>query len=214
MEATSGIPFDLSGNNIWRGPNKSNGQLMLLHNYHLKVSYSKLIVTAALQAELTAAGTNVVPFGNGVFYDRNLKATAPNTVYAGIPVAAGAVPRLAGVITYDAAMDSMQPVNVGGVLPSNKGTIVKRGFVRYKTAKAAVGGAAIAYAGIDDATMYLFIENATGDPIFSVPDSMGTIDAATEVILDGKPQLADATYAGKIVNLYPEDESVLVELDF
>ena len=210
---TSGLPFSLSGNGIWKGQNKSNGQLMLLHNFHLKVSYAKLIITAALQAELTAAGTRVVPFGNGAFYDRNLKATQPNTLYAGYPTAAGAIPRLAGVLCYDPALDSLQPVDTSGVLPTNKGTIVKRGFVRYKTAKAAVAGAAISYAAITD-DMCLFIENTTGDPILSVPTSLGTIDAATEVVLDSMPVLAGATYAGKIINLYPEDESVLVELDF
>lgn len=213
MEMTSGIPFSLSGNNIWRGANKSNGQLMLLHNNHLKVSYSKMVVTAALQAELTAAGKNAVPFGNGVFYDRNLKASQPNTVYAGVPTAAGAIPRLAGIICYDAALDSLQPVETGGVLPSNKGEILKRGFVRFKTAKDSVAGNVIAYADITD-DMCLFIENTTGDPIFSVPTSYGTIDAATEEILDPMPVLAGATYAGKIINLYPEDESVLVELNF
>ncbi len=276
MEKTSGIPLSLTSPNIWKGTNKSNGQLELIHNYHLKVSCSGLTITAALQAELTAAGKNTVPFGNGVFYDRYIKSTRPNHVYAGIPTAANAVPKLAGIVCYDPAIGSLQPVNNDGITPYNKFTIVKRGFLRYKTAKNGVAGARIAYADINDATMFLFIENSTGDPIFAAPTGYGSVafagitaaqaaalstslqnknitlpafaDATTvaEVItaLSGVsvavagvteaianavaaalteramspaaivPTLAGATYAGRIINLYPEDESVLVELDF
>lgn len=203
MEHTSGIPLSLASPAIWKGTNKTNGQLVPIRDYYLEVGYSSLVITAALQAELTAAGKIGVPTGNGVFYDRNLKATAPNKVYAGVPTAGGAVPKLAGILAYDAGVITMQPAT-DGIQAHNKGKIVKRGFVRYKTGKAAAAGAAVAYADINDATMVMFIENSTGDPVFAVPTSY----------TNGVPVLANCTYAGKIVQLYPEDESVLVEINF
>ena len=230
MEFTSGLPLSLVSPKIWKGTNQSNGQLALIHNYHLAVGYSKLIITSALQAELTAAGEEGVPFGNGLFYDRNLKATAPNTVYAGVPTAVGAKPRLAGVLAYDAAIPGSQPVSNKGVLPYTKGEIIKRGFVRYKFGKAAAGGAAVDYADIDGDVMCAFVENSTGDPVFAaptgyakLPDISGAADLAavkaalSELELNPKgfvPTLANCTFLGYIVNLYPEDESVLVELAF
>lgn len=204
MEHTNGIPIGLASPAIWKGTNKSNGQLMPIRDYYLEVGYSGLVITAALQAELTAAGETGVPFGNGLFYDRNIKASAPNKVYAGYPTAAGNVPKLAGIMAYDQAIASLQPAAAKGVQPHNKGKIIKRGFVRYKTGKAAAGGAAVAYADINDATMVMFVENSTGDPVFAVPTSY----------TNGVPVLANCTYVGKIVQLYPEDESVLVELGF
>jgi hypothetical protein len=228
MEHTSGIPLSLTSPSIWKGANKSNGQLALIHNFHLAVSCSALVITAALQAELTAAGEEGVPFGNGVFYDRYIKSTAPNKVWAGHSVAANAVNKLAGVICYDAGLASMQPIANKGVQASNKVKIIKRGFLRYKTGKAAAGGSAIAYSGINDATMLFFIENSTGDPVFAAPTSYGSVttpafvtpadladvvtDLSAKVLqMSGLvPILADCTYAGRIVQLYPEDESVLV----
>ncbi len=277
MEHTAGLPLSLVGNNIWRGQNQSNGQLELIHNYHLKVGYSGLSISTALAAELTAAGLSAVPFGNAVWYDRNLSATEPNKVYAGIPTAVGAVPRLAGVLGYDAGLTSMQPANNAGVMPYNKGQLIKRGFLRYKTAKVAAAGAARAFADINDATMKLFFELATGDPVIAAPTGWGTstlagltdvqaaalvtaleakvtaalpdltaddtvaklvadlslktlavagLDAPTAavvaallhsgaVVLTGAvPTLAGCVFGGDILNIYPEEESVLCELKF
>lgn len=178
MESTKGIPLSLTGNAIWKGQNQSNGQLELIHNYALEKGYSGLVVSTALAAELAAAGYSPVPFGNAVWYDRNLRATEPNKVYAGIPTAAGAVPRLAGVLKYDSSLASMQPAYATGAMPYNKGVLVKRGFLRYKTAKVAAAGAAIAFADINDATMKLFFELATGDPVLAAPTGWGTSNLA------------------------------------
>ncbi len=227
FEHTAGLPLTLTAPGIWKGTNKSNGQLELIHNYHLEVGYSSLVITAALQAELTTAGVVGVPFGNGAWYDRYLRTTVPNKVWAGIPTAANAVPKLAGIIKYDAAIGSLQPAAARGLNAYNKGVLVKRGFLRYKTGKAAAAGAAVAYADIDDSTMCFFLENSTGDPVFAVPTGYGpslsvptTVGGLATAINAGalvstwKPTLANCTYAGRIVQLYPEDESVLVELDF
>lgn len=276
LQSTPDIPLSLVSPNIWRGQNKSNGQLALIHNYHLEVGYSGLTVGPALAAELAGAGLAAVPFGNAVWYDRNLRSSQPNRIYAGIPTAGGAEPKIAGVIKYDAALASLQPANAGGLMDYNKGVIVKRGFLRYKTAKVAASGAARAFADIDDTTMKLFFENSTGDPVIAAPTSWGTaaltgltdvqkaaliaaleshavtlpditglttaaqlvtalnktvlasvgLDAPTagvvgallqsgSVVLTGAhPTLSGCTYGGEIVNIYPEDESVLVELRF
>lgn len=203
MEHTSDVPLSLTGNNIWRGSNLSNGKLDLM-TPHLEVGGGVLNITAALQAELTAAGEDGVPFGNAVWYNRYIKATAPNAVYAGIPTAANAVPKIAGVIAYDAGIQSGQPVFNKGVMPYNKYKIIKFGFVRYKFGKDATFASQLKYADINDATMCLFFQNATGDPVFAAP----TGNAG-----DGTPTLANATFGGKIVMLYPEDQSVLVKID-
>lgn len=205
MEHTSDIPLSLTGNNIWRGSNLSNGKLLFANGVpHLEVAYSKLTISTALQTELDAAGTIGAPFGNAVFYDRNVRSTAPNAVTAGIPTASGAVPKFAGVLAYDAGLASGQPVANSGVQPMNKGKLIKFGFVHYKYGKASDLTTVLKYAGINDATMVLFFQNATGDPVFAAPTSYAS---------DGTPVLANCTYGGKIVQLYPEQGSVLVEIN-
>jgi len=204
MEHTSGIPLDLTGNNIWHGTNLSNGKMMLLHTFNLTTAWSKLIITTALQAELTTAGTDGVPFGNAAWYDRYLIASAQGTLYAGVPTAANAVPKLAGVIAYEAGLASGQPANNGSVMTWSKGKLIKRGFVAYKKAKAGAAGAIIHYADVNDATMVMFVENSTGDPVVAVPTSY----------TNGVPVLANCTYLGKIVLLEPENEQWVVELGF
>src|SRR5512137_1346108 len=114
MEVTGGLPFVLTGNGIWKGSNKNNGSLSLLHNYHLATGYSKLVVGAALLAELAPSGKTGVPFGNALWYDRNILATQPGTVYAGVPTAGGAVPKLAGILALDPAIQSMNPAESMG----------------------------------------------------------------------------------------------------
>jgi hypothetical protein len=204
-EQTAGLPFVLTGNGIWKGTNKNNGSLALIHNFHLSVGYSKLVIGAALQAELTTASKSGVPFGNALWYDRQNLATQPNVVYAGVPTAGSPQPKVAGILALDPALQSMNPADNGGVQTYNKGKIIKAGFVRYKTAKVGVGGAQIVFSAINDMTMFLFAENTTGDPIFAAQSSL----SATT----GKPLLTNATYIGKIVQIYPEDQSVLVQLD-
>ena len=205
MEKTSGIPLSLTGNNIWRGGNKSNGKLQLLHNFHLTTGYARIVIQPLLQTELDAAGAIGVPFGNGVWYDRTKKSTEPGVIYAGVPTAGSPTPKLAGVLAYEAGLASGMPAANNGIQPMNKGKLIKRGFVMYKTGKAAAAGAAIAYSGINDATMYAFVENATGDPVFA---------AQTSYSAAGVPVLANCTYLGNIVHLEPENESWLVELKF
>ena len=204
-EVTSDFPLKLTGNNIWRGGNLTNGKILFANGVpHLETGYSKLTVQAALQTELDAAGAQGAPFGNAVWYDRYRRATEPNSVYAGVPTAANAVPKLAGILAYDAGIASGQPVANNGVLPHNKAKLVKEAYVHYKTGKNGALNAAVAYADINDATMVLFFELATGDPVFAAP----TGNAG-----DGTPTLANCVYGGKIVGLYPEQKSVLVKID-
>ena len=230
-EYTSDIPLKLTGNNIWRGGNLSNGKILFANGVpHLETGYGKLTIQSALQTELDTAGTNGVPFGNAVWYDRNKRATEPNSVYGGVPTASGAVPKLAGILAYEAGLASGQPGANQGVLPSNKAKLVKEAYVHYKTGKNAALNAILGYADINDATMFLFFEDATGDPVFAVPTGYGGVTLPTftaTTVADvvtalsgvaiaatgGKPTLANCTYGGKIVGLYPEQKSVLVKID-
>ena len=205
MEHTKGIPLSLTGSNIWKGGNKSNGKILYANGVpHLETGYSALVISTALQTELDAAGDIGVPFGNAVWYNRNLKATEPSKIYAGIPTAAGAVPKLAGILPYDAGLASGQPVANTGYQPHNQGKLIKHAYVHYKTGKNAALNATLAYADVNDATMMLFFELATGDPVFAAPTGNGA---------DGTPTLANCVFGGKIVMLYPEDQSILVEIN-
>lgn len=205
MEHTNDVPLSLTGLNIWRGGNLSNGKVLFANGVpHLETGYSGLVIGAALQAELDAAGVIGVPFGNAVWYDRNLKASEPSRIYAGVPTAAGAVPKFAGILPYDAGIASGQPVANSGYQPHNKGKLIKHAYVRYKTGKNAAFAAVLKYADVNDATMMLFFQNATGDPVFAAPTGNGA---------DGTPTLANCTFGGKIVMLYPEDQSILVEIN-
>ena len=205
MEHTSGIPLKLTGVNIWKGTNLSNGKILFANGVpHLETGYAALVISTALQTELDAAGAIGVPFGNAVWYDRNLKASEPNKLYAGVPTAAGAVPKLAGILPYDAGIASGQPVANAGYQPHNKGKLIKHAYVHYKYGKNATFAASLKYADVNDATMMLFFQNATGDPVFAAPTGNG---------VDGTPTLANCTFGGKIVMLYPEQQSALVEIN-
>lgn len=205
MEHTNGIPLSLTGSNIWRGGNLTNGKILFANGVpHLETGYSGLVISTALQTELDAAGNIGVPFGNAVWYNRNLKASEPSKIYAGIPTAAGAVPKFAGILAYDAGLASGQPVANNGVQPHNKGKLIKHAYVHYKTGKNAALAAELKYVDVNDATMMLFFELATGDPVFAAPTGNGA---------DGTPTLANCVFGGKIVMLYPENQSILVEIN-
>lgn len=231
-EYTGDFPLKLTGNNIWRGGNLSNGKILFANGVpHLETGYSKLTIQSALQTELDAAGAVGVPFGNAVWYDRNKRSTEPNGIYAGVPTASGAVPKFAGILAYDAGLASGQPVANNGVQAHNKAKLVKLAYVHYKTGKNAALNDTLEYADINDATMCLFFENATGDPVFAVPTGFGSVTLPTfasaasvadvitalsgkSVALTGnKPTLANCTFGGFIVGLYPEQKSVLVKID-
>jgi hypothetical protein len=231
METTSDLPFVLTSPNIWRGQNTSNGQLLKIHEYSLAVGYASLVISPALATERAAANRTAVPFGNGVWFDDSVYTTTPHKLYAG--VGAAVTPKLAGILAYDPAEASMQPVNSDGVMPYNKGKVIKRGFVRMKYGKSVATfkddgtDAVISGSAIDPGTMCFFLEKTTGDPVFAVPTGYGpNLSAASTVAAlvaainaanrdeAWKPTLALCTYAGRIIEIYPEDGSVLVELDF
>jgi hypothetical protein len=107
-----------------------------------------------------------------------------------------------------------------------KGTLIKFGFVWYKTGLDE-NGDAIDYSGITR-DMSLFVANDTGLPVFAkggaadgiaLPDLSGAASVADLVTSlsglnlasgGGNPVLADATYVGRVVHLEPENEGVLI----
>jgi len=214
MEYNDGI-LGLTGSAIWKGGDLTNGKLLKSPQaYHYTIGYSQLIIEDAL----ISAGHTGVPFGAAVWYDRqaSIKSTKPGAVYGGIPTASGAVPVLAGIMILDEALLTGQPLVGPEVLPMNKGRIGKRGFVMYKHALNAAGDDTLVYADVSE-TMSLFVQNSTGLPVMAV----GTMPTVTIAALDTataisglKPVLADHTYIGKIVNLEPENEAWIIELDF
>ena len=168
MEYTNDALLKITGNGIWKGLDKTNGKLMTTIGVpRVTLGYSRLTVTAAL----LATGVNGVPFGNGVWYDRYIKATQPGTIYGGVPTAATAIPKFAGVMVLDESIMNGQPVENSVVLPMNKGKIAIRGLVQYKTAMDSSGDE-IAYADIND-TMNMFVDNDTGYPVVAVGSILG-----------------------------------------
>jgi hypothetical protein len=229
MIATPNAILKLAGQSVWRGQDKTNGVLMIGdHVPRITTSFSRLVLSPAL----TALGLEGVPFGSVVWYDDNQKTADPATVYAGMPTGPGAVPVLAGIIPAEQGVASGFPTNDSGthghvMLPHMKMRLVKCGFLWYKYGLAE-DGTEIDYAGITRG-MSLFAQNTTGLPIFAegtrgitLPDLSGVssvgdlVTALSQVFVPGsaEPELADATFIGRVIHLEPENESALVAFGF
>jgi hypothetical protein len=201
----------LSGAGAWRGLDKSNGVLMIGdHVPRITTSYSRLAITTAL----AALGLEGVPFGNAVWYDDANIATDTATIYTGAPTtadsgAATPAPRLAGIIKHEQGLQTGFPTDYSGptygnlLLPHMKGTLIKRGYVWYKTGLNAALAAPVAFADITR-NMVMFVQTTTGLPVFGVPTGY----------TNGVPTLANCTYIGKIVQLEVENQGWLVEVNF
>jgi hypothetical protein len=211
MIASPDAILKLTGQGVWRGLDKSNGVLIIGDGVpRLETSYSRLVLSDALEA----LGLEGVPFGNILWYDDNVKATEPATVYAGIPVAAGAIPVVAGVLKNEQGVQLGFPLNNVAsdrtvLLPHMKGTIITNAFVSYKTGIDAAGDP-VDYAGITR-NMALFAQDATGLPVFAVPTGVNTTVFNKTL---GKPTLAGCTFIGSIVRIEPENEAVIVAVGF
>jgi hypothetical protein len=228
MISTPDAILKLTGQSAWRGLNKSNGVVMIGdHVPRISTSFSRLVITPALAA-LGLAG---VPFGNAVWFNDDRIAADPATVYTGIPVDAGAVPRLAGIIPLEQGVMSGFPTNYDPtygyvMLPHMKMRLMKRGFLWYKFGLDE-NLAPISFAQFNRG-MSLFAQNSTGLPIFAegAPAALPDLSAAATVadlvtalsgyaLKDaGNPVLADATFIGRVIHIEPENESVLVAFGF
>jgi hypothetical protein len=229
MITTPDAILKLSGQGVWRGLDKSNGVLMIGdHVPRIVTSFQRIVLTA----DLVALGLDGVPFGNALWYDDNRKATEPAVVYAGIPTNPGAVPRLAGILKHEQGVQTGFPMYDAGTTygtllkPHMKGSLIKFGFVWYKTGLDE-NGDPIDYAGITR-DMSLFAADDTGLPVFAagtgadgitLPDLTSASTVANLVSLlsgvqlaaaGGNPSLAGATYVGRVVHVEPENEGVLV----
>ncbi len=192
--------LSVTGSRVWRGEDKSNGILMLGQNVpYIETSYSKLVISD----ELLAMDIAFCPFGAACFYDdaetdSNLKAT----VYAGLTTG---TPVFAGVMKYEQGISTGFPMyehpDIGyGVRPEWKGTLIKRGFVWYKTVYQADFTTVQPYSAFRR-SMCLFAQKSTGLPALAAPDSIGA---------DGVPVLAGAVYLGNVEQFEPENQSVLI----
>jgi hypothetical protein len=231
MITTPDAILKLSGQGVWRGLDKSNGVLMIGDQVpRITTSFQRIVLTPAL----AALGLDGVPFGNGLWYDDSKKAAEPAVVYAGVPTGPGAIPRFAGILKHEQGVQTGFPMNDAGapygtlLQPHMKGTLIKAGFVWYKTGLDS-GGAAIDYSGVTRG-MSLFAANDTGLPVFAeglaadgivLPDLSAAasvadlVSALTNLKLSsggGNPSLADAAFVGRVVHLEPENGGILVSV--
>jgi hypothetical protein len=219
----------LSGQGVWRGLDKSNGVLMIGDAVpRVTTSFQRIVLTPAL----VALGLDGVPIGSGLWYDDNRKVQEPAVVHTGFPTASGAIPRFAGILKHEQGVQTGFPMNDAGspygtlLQPHMKGTLIKFGFVWYKTGLDE-NGTAIDYTGVTR-DMSLFVANDTGLPVFAAGTgadgiTLPNLSAATTVAdlvtalsnlnlasKGGNPELANATYVGRVVHLEPENEGILI----
>lgn len=194
----------VNGSQVWRGPDKSNGILMMGDSVpHIETSYAEMSLD-------TTNGLNIgyVPFGNALWYD---DADLASGKYAKVYDSAAGLttPKLAGIMKYEQGIATGFPMNQvagyqNGIMPHMKGTIIKRGFVWFKDCYAAATGTnKIAFSSITR-SMCLFARDNTGVPVLAVPTT----------VTNGVPVLAGCTYIGKIEQLEPETEGVLINIGF
>ena len=195
--------ISVTGQQVWKGTDKSNGILMMGDSVpHIETSCSEI----AIGSGLTALGVPYIPFGNVVWYSDDDLPTKYAKVYGAKP-SGGAV--VAGIVKYEQGVMTGFPMNgvsgyANGILPHMKCTIIKRGFVWYKDCYAEATGTT--KRAFEDVTrnMCLFARNATGLPVLAVPTSYS----------NGVPVLSDCTFVGTIEQLEPETEGVLINIGF
>lgn len=204
MISTPDAKIKVNGSQVWRGPDKSNGVLMMGDSVpHIETSYAEM----SLDTE-NGLDIGYVPFGNGLWYDDNdLAAGKYAKVYDS---AAGLTkPKFVGVMKYEQGIATGFPMNQAegyqnGVMPHFKGTIIKRGFVWYKDAySAATGTTKIAFSAVTR-DMCLFVRDTTGVPVIAKPTSF----------TNGRPVLSGCTFVGTIEQLEPETEGILINIGF
>lgn len=176
-EETTGGALSLKSGQ-WKGGNTHNGLLKKIHDFSFTEGYSSLAHPVAYVPE----------FGYGVFEDAADKTNEVSTTTTGLTT-----PIFGGILVRQPAMAAGQPAANKSVLPYNKASRAKRGFVVYKSGWTLAGVAQ----GWDNITkgMNLFISVANGRPFFSANSAE-----------------AGAVIAGKIIAINPDDKSWTVEV--
>jgi hypothetical protein len=129
MAGTVGIgTLTMKSPDIFRGESNHNGKLQIIHTNSITGSYSSLQPGDNL---VTAGYPEGVPFGAGLFYDITAKATAPDAVTGGINGSTYANFLIAGILKYDQALQSSQPLPGDVCTDYNKGILVRQGVVNY-----------------------------------------------------------------------------------
>lgn len=196
--------ISVNGSQVWKGPDKSNGILMMGDSVpHIETSYAKMSLDTT-----NGLGIGYVPFGNALWYD---DADLASGKYAQVYDSAAALttPKFAGIMKYEQGVATGFPMNQAsgyqnGIMPHMKGTIIKRGFVWYKDCYAGASGTTKRDFKDITRSMCLFVRDATGVPVLAKPTDF----------VDGKPVLSDCTFVGTIEQLEPETEGVLINIGF
>jgi hypothetical protein len=180
---SAGKDLTLLGNDVFRGAPTHNGTLLKLHDNSFTTGYSSLTPHATIPAK----------FGFGAWYDGTLK---NNAIFTVMPAGVGAEPIFAGILARSQAIASGYPAKNNQIDSYNKGTLVKDGYLVYKTAYDPVTGLEdMAYADVE-LGMLLCINEANGRFTFA---------AAAPV---------DFTAVGRVILINPDDESWTVKLTF
>jgi hypothetical protein len=218
----SGTPIDIvDGNSLWRGTDRTNGFLMRSVDGRvpaLTEGFSKLVMATnhALYTE------GVVPWGNGLWLDRDIIATSPHTLKCARPTKS----LFAGVLKFEQGWQTGNPVKNWGLPLYSRGTVIRNGLVGYKVAK--VSNASVAnyigylqgdpskdintirstyedwvalFAGLTESTqgLGLFFELTTGFPI------------VMSYTLASPP--ASPVFAGKAKIFEPENQTIYFDIN-
>jgi hypothetical protein len=235
----AGTPIDISDpKKVWRGSDKTNGFLMRNVDGRvpaLKEGFAKAVIGNANPL----LDPYVIPWGNALWIAPANIDTQPHTVYAQKPAAKS---WLQGVLSFEQGWQTGNPVQNYGLPPYSRGTIIRKGYVGYKTAMAAGGDPDdyLAYlqgdtskdtgtvrtlytdwmaelkAAADGLRLALFFDDTSGFPVVSAVSVTGELlDAGGSPvgIVPVVPVLAGATFAGLAEVLEPENTAVYFSID-
>jgi hypothetical protein len=206
----------------WRGSDRTNGFLM--RNVDGRIPALKEGSARAVIGAANPVFTEMVlVWGNGLWVDQANIDTQPHTLHAEAPATK---PWLQGVVAFDQAWQTGNPVQNYGVPPYSKWDLVRKGYVGYKQAMYAVGKEddylaylqgdtsqdvpavrtvypdwmAVLKAGAAGSRLGLFFGNDSGFPLVSL------------VAAGSAPTLANATFAGFAEIFEPENAAIFFDI--
>ena len=219
-----GSPIDITDQSkLWGGTSKTNGFLMRSVDGRipaLEESFARCVIGATSPM----FDSMVVPWGNALWVDMSTVDTEPHVIQSVKPADAFFV----GVLKFEQGVQTGNPIQPYGLPPFTRGTVIRKGYVGYKTSMPAVGIETdytgyllgdetkdvdtarstygewmdILKAGADGDRLGLFFGNDSGFPIVSL------VLAANIA----SPTLANATFGGFAEIFEPENEAIYFDV--
>ena len=219
-----GSPIDITDpSKLWGGTSKTNGFLMRSVDGRIP-ALEESFARCTINASSPLIGAAVVPWGNALWVNIPTVDTEPHVIQTSKP----AISMFVGVLKFEQGVQTGNPIQPYGIPPFTRGTVIRRGYVGYKTSMAAIGGetdymaflmgdetkdvAAVRLTykewvdllktGGDGAQLGLFFGDTSGFPVISL------VPAANAA----NPTLTNATFGGFAEIFEPENEAVYFNL--